>query len=73
MCVDASGGLLAAGAADGSTRVWDTEGFFCTHVFTGHRQVSSNSSGWSSALADTYLAAVGGCCGCSSSPSSCGC
>ena len=37
MCVDASGGLLATGQADGSARVWDTEGFFCTHVFQGHR------------------------------------
>lgn len=40
MCLDASGGLLAVGAADGSTRVWDTDGFFVTHVFGGHRCMS---------------------------------
>ena len=36
MAVDASGGLLASASADRSVRVWDTEGGFCTHVFTGH-------------------------------------
>ena len=39
MAVDASGGLLATGSADGSARVWDTDGFFCTHAFHGHRYV----------------------------------
>lgn len=36
MAVDASGGLLASSSADRSVRVWDTDGGFCTHVFTGH-------------------------------------
>ncbi len=36
MAVDTSGGLLASASADRSVRVWDTDGGFCTHVFTGH-------------------------------------
>ena len=37
MDVDATGSLLATASADASCRVWDTEGFYCTHAFTGHR------------------------------------
>ena len=37
MAVDATGGLLASAGADRSCRVWDTEGFYCTHAFHGHR------------------------------------
>ena len=37
MAVDASGALLASGAADRAVRVWDAQGFYCTHVFRGHR------------------------------------
>ena len=44
MAVDASGSLLAAASADKSAKVWDIEGGFCTHSFTGHRSAASNSS-----------------------------
>ena len=37
MAVDPTGGLLASAGADRSCRVWDTEGFYCTHAFHGHR------------------------------------
>jgi WD40 repeat protein len=37
MAVDGSGGLLATAGADKSAKVWDVEGGFCTHSFTGHR------------------------------------
>ena len=37
MALDAEGGLLASAGADRSCRVWDTEGFYCTHAFHGHR------------------------------------
>ena len=36
MAVDGLGGLLASGGADRAVRVWDTDGGYCTHVFTGH-------------------------------------
>ena len=39
MAVDASGGLLATASADRSVKVWDLQGGFCTHHFTGHRGV----------------------------------
>jgi WD40 repeat protein len=41
MAVDASGGLLASGGADRAVRVWDTDGGFCTHVFSGHTCVAA--------------------------------
>jgi U3 small nucleolar RNA-associated protein 13 len=37
MALDAEGGLLASAGADRSCRVWDTEGFYCTHAFHGHK------------------------------------
>ena len=37
MDVDSMGSLLATASADTSCRVWDTEGFYCTHSFAGHR------------------------------------
>ncbi|DBA77464.1 TPA: hypothetical protein ACH3X1_009289 [Trebouxia sp. C0004] len=39
MAVDSSGGLLATASADKSAKVWDVEGGFCTHSFTGHSGV----------------------------------
>lgn len=40
MAVDASGGLLASGGADRAVRVWDTDGGYCTHVFSGHTRAA---------------------------------
>ncbi len=37
LACDSSGGLLASAGADRSVRVWDVDGGFCTHAFTGHR------------------------------------
>lgn len=37
MAVDSSGGYVATASADRSIRVWDIQGGFCTHSFTGHR------------------------------------
>lgn len=39
--VDATGTLLATGAADGSIKVWDIRGGFATHTFHGHGGVVS--------------------------------
>ena len=44
MAVHASGGLLATGSADRTVRVWDVDGGFCTHSFTGHRQAVGTSA-----------------------------
>lgn len=41
MAVDASGGLLASGGADRAVRVWDADGGYCTHVFSGHTCVAA--------------------------------
>lgn len=43
MAVDASGGLLATGSADRTVRVWDVDGGFCTHAFSGHTCVGMGS------------------------------
>ena len=37
MAVDSTGTLLATASADRSARVWDIDGGYCTHNFTGHR------------------------------------
>ena len=37
LVTDASGGLLASAGADRAARVWDADGFFCTHIFHGHQ------------------------------------
>ena len=39
--VDATGTLLATGAADGSIKVWDIRGGYVTHTFYGHGGVVS--------------------------------
>ena len=36
---DSTGNYLCTGGADGTVRVWDTEGWYCTHQFKGHRAV----------------------------------
>ena len=41
MEVDPTSSLLATGSADGSVKVWDMKGGFCTHVFRGHGGVVS--------------------------------
>jgi WD40 repeat protein len=45
LAVDASGGLLATGSADRTVRVWDVDGGFCTHSFSGHRCGGSGCGG----------------------------
>lgn len=37
-----SGGLLATAGADRKVLVWDVDGGFCTHYFTGHKGVVSS-------------------------------
>ena len=39
MAIDASGGFVATASADRSVKVWDLQGGFCTHSFTGHSGV----------------------------------
>lgn len=39
--VDATGTLLATGAADGSIKIWDIRGGYATHTFHGHSGVIS--------------------------------
>ena len=39
MAIDASGGYVATASADRSVKVWDLQGGFCTHSFTGHSGV----------------------------------
>ena len=41
MAVDPTSSLLATGSADGSVKVWDLRGGYCTHVFRGHGGVVS--------------------------------
>lgn len=41
MAVHPSGGLLATGGADKKVLVWDVDGGYCTHYFTGHKGVVS--------------------------------
>jgi U3 small nucleolar RNA-associated protein 13 len=36
---DPTGSFISTGASDGTIRVWDVEGGFCTHHFKGHRSV----------------------------------
>jgi len=61
--VDGSGGLLASAGADRSARVWDADGFFCTHVFHGHQCAGPGSRCPSQALnsADQHLHWASGC------------
>ena len=40
--IDATGTLLATGAADGSVKVWDLRGGFATHTFHGHGGIISS-------------------------------
>ena len=44
LVTDASGGLLASAGADRAARVWDADGFFCTHVFHGHQCAKRSDS-----------------------------
>lgn len=39
MTIDASGGYVATAGADRAVKVWDLQGGFCTHSFTGHTGV----------------------------------
>lgn len=41
MAIDPTSSLLATGSADGTVKVWDMAGGFCTHVFRGHGGVIS--------------------------------
>ena len=41
MATDPTSSLLATGSADGSVKVWDLAGGFCTHAFRGHGGVIS--------------------------------
>lgn len=41
MAVDPTSSLLATGSADGSVKIWDMRGGYCTHVFRGHGGVIS--------------------------------
>lgn len=41
MATDPTSSLLATGSADGSVKVWDLAGGYCTHVFRGHGGVIS--------------------------------
>lgn len=37
--MDGTKTLMATASADKSVKVWDIEGGYCTHSFTGHRYV----------------------------------
>lgn len=39
IAIDSTGTLMASCSADKSIKVWDIEGGYCTHSFTGHRYV----------------------------------
>jgi len=39
IAMDGSQTLMATASVDKSVKVWDIEGGYCTHSFTGHRYV----------------------------------
>jgi U3 small nucleolar RNA-associated protein 13 len=41
MDIDRTSSLVATGSADGTVKVWDIAGGFCTHNFKGHGGVIS--------------------------------
>ena len=39
LAIDASGGFVASASADRTVKVWDLQGGFCTHSFSGRSGV----------------------------------